>query len=154
MVIKNYLIGGLFLVAMLFSSCGHRPWCQASPEDRTNFMVERISRELALTKDQKTKLVKIKDEILVKGKEMRKTRSGVIERIIGEVKKDKFDTDAVNGDLDNAQAKMKEMRVFMVAKAAEFHAVLTPGQRTRLAANMEKIYQRFARFHGTDKPRR
>jgi len=121
--------------------CGrpHHP----SPEKRADWVVKKVSSKLDLNTDQKAKLNKIKEEVLAKMKEESANREKVGREALTLVKSDKVDAAAVNKLFDEREAAMKRLKPFFVEKIVEFHGMLTPEQRAKLADYMEKHHRRF-----------
>lgn len=123
------------LVPFFFTSCGcwHR-----TPEARAAWVVKRISSKLDLNKEQKAKLESIKDEILAKRKTWQSQGLSARNELLAQIRSDKIDQAKVR-DIVGESAQKKEMREFFIAKFAEFHAVLTPAQRAKLAEIFDKV---------------
>ncbi len=126
--------------AVLFSvtGCSRMYWHKYEPEKRAACMVERISKKLDLTREQHAKLVQIKDEIMAKRGEFKPLKNALFDEIIKQTKSDKADQAEINRRIDPIEAKAKELRPFLVSKFAEFHAMLTPEQRNKLAKELEE----------------
>lgn len=124
------------LVPFFFTGCGclHR-----GPEAKANWAVKRISSKLDLNKEQKAKLESIKNEILAKRQGWQAQGKSLKTDLVAQIRSDKIDQAKVR-ELVGENASKREMREFFIAKFAEFHAVLNPEQREKLA----KIFDRFA----------
>lgn len=125
--------GALFLGGCRGGHCG---W-KSSPEDKANHIVKRISKELDLSAEQKTKLEKIKVEVLAKKEDFKSLHMGMRDMLLSQLRAPKIDEAMVNQSLDEREAKMKELRGFMVTEFAEFHAMLDSTQREKLASRIE-----------------
>jgi Spy/CpxP family protein refolding chaperone len=125
--------------AIFLSGC-HRRHCgwNASPEDKANHIAKKISKELDLTAEQKTKLDKIKADVLARKGEFTAVHAGLKEILLGQIRSASVDQAKLNQGLEDREAKLKELRGFMVAEFAEFHAMLDPAQREKLAAKLER----------------
>ena len=53
-----------------------------------------------------------------------------------------MDTGRLNRDMEQRAAKARELHAFLAAKFAEFHAVLEPAQREKLAARVESHWRK------------
>jgi protein CpxP len=145
---KNILLGtamaGLVLAGgALLTGCGHHGpcgWGHQSPEKKAQWMVNRISQELDLTEAQKTKLNSIKDELLKKKAEFKADHRSLAAELKAQILSDKLDQDKINQLFVSRQAKHEEMRKFFIVQFAEFHAMLTPQQRAKLAEKLEKFH--------------
>ncbi|MBP7280887.1 MAG: Spy/CpxP family protein refolding chaperone [Leptospiraceae bacterium] len=125
----KYLIKifSLALIAVFaFSNCRHR-----SLEQRAEWIVKKISSDLSLDDKQKSELNRIKKEILDKKKEL--DVKLIPEEIIDQIRLTQIDEAKVNKAFETSGTKRDQMRIFMVKKFTEFHAVLTPEQRNKLA---------------------
>jgi len=126
--------------ALALSGCHHRccGW-KSTAEDKANHIAKKLASELDLSADQKLKLDKIKLDLLGRKGEFQAVHAGMKDLLLGQLRAGSVDTSAVNKGLDDREAKMKEMRGFLVAELAEFHAMLNPAQREKLAVRLEKM---------------
>lgn len=129
--------GALLLAGCYRGHCGHGGW-RASPEEKAEKVAGHIAKELDLTADQKTRLDAIKNDILARKGDFRSLKEGFHEELLGQLRAGAVDANQVNQSLEQREAKAKELRAFLVAKFAEFHALLEPAQREKLAARIEK----------------
>lgn len=114
-----------------------------SPEKRADWIVKKVSSKLDLNADQKAKLNTIKEEVLARMKEESAGREKTGREALALVKSGKIDAASVNKLFDEREAAMKRLKPFFVEKIVEFHAMLTPEQRTTLADYMEKHHRRW-----------
>ena len=137
------IFGILFLGTILFSNCHHRPYgfFHGSHQKKADWITKRIAKELKLNDQQKAKLDQIKNEVLAKHGDFKEIHNGMYEAFLTEVKSESANQDKLNQLFLDREAKMKEMRSFMIEKFAEFHEILTPGQRAKLAEKMEKFHE-------------
>jgi len=119
----------------------------APPEKKAAWIVGKLESKLDLSKVQLVKVNEIKDEILAKRIEVKELRKGFHETMLAQVKADTFDKNKVNNLFTSKEAKIKELRTFMVDKLAEFHAILTPAQRLKAEKYILKYHKRFRRWH-------
>lgn len=131
------LISVISIGALSQCSRGH------DPEKRAEKLVSKLTDELDLDKKQEEHLVKIKDEILAKGKEHKKYRKSVKDEILVQIKSEVVSEDKLNSVFESHEPYRKEMRQLMIVKFAEFHKTLKPEQRTKLAELVEKFSKRF-----------
>jgi len=139
---RNAIVAAAAVAAavLVATGCGsYRP----RPEKRADWAVKKISSKLDLTKEPKAKLEGIKVEVLAKFKEERATHIKMRTEAIALVKSDKLDEAAVNRIIDTREAAMKRLRPFIVDKIVEFHDMLTPEQRAKLASLMEEHHARW-----------
>jgi len=110
------------------------------PEKRAEYIINKLTRKLDLTKDQQEKVNKIKDEILTRTKTIRNDRAALREELTSLIKSEKLTKDMVDKFIDKRKSKMDEIRPFFVEKFIEFHNILTPEQRAKLADKLERWY--------------
>jgi periplasmic protein CpxP/Spy len=125
--------GALFLSGCHGRHCG---W-NSSPEKKADHIVKRISKELDLTPDQKTKLDKIKVDVLARKADFQSVHAGLREVFLTQLRSPKLDEAKLNQGLEDREAKMKELRGFLVTELAEFHAILDSTQREKLASRIQ-----------------
>jgi len=140
---KTILFSVLALTGIAFASnCkGHYNF-----EKRVEWVAGKLSSKLDLDDAQKAKLETLKSELIAKHKEMKPKRDAWMTEVISQIRKDAVDTkvlDKVGADQD---LRHIEMRKFFQAKMIEFHAVLRPEQREKLAELVEK----FAKKHNPE----
>ncbi|MBK8398443.1 MAG: Spy/CpxP family protein refolding chaperone [Leptospiraceae bacterium] len=129
-------IFSITLIAIFaISNCRHR-----SMEQRAEWVVKKISSDLSLDDKQKAELQRIKKEILDKKKEL--DVKLIPEEIVEQVRVAQFDEAKVNKAFETTGIKRDQMRIFMVKKFSEFHAVLTPDQRNKLADRITELLKK------------
>lgn len=121
-----------------------RPWKHKSPEERAEWMVKRISKELDLNEAQKQTLNRIKDEFIAKHKADRPQMEAQFAALTELVRADTVDQVKLKDLRKKHQTHRESMENFFVDKAIEFHRVLTNEQRARAAELMRKYFHRFA----------
>ena len=109
-------------------------------EQRAEWVVKKISSDLSLDDKQKAELQRIKKEILDKKKEL--DVKLIPEEIVEQVRVAQFDEAKVNKAFETTGIKRDQMRIFMVKKFSEFHAVLTPDQRNKLADRITELLKK------------
>ncbi len=125
--------GALFLAGCRGRHCG---W-HSSPEQKADHIVKRIGKELNLTPEQKTKLDKIKVEVLSRKADFQSIHAGMREVFLTQLRAPKVDEAKLNQGLEDREAKIKELRGFLVTEFAEFHDLLDSTQREKLASHIE-----------------
>jgi len=131
------------VIAKLFFGCNHRShFCKIpnSHEKKVNWMIKKIAKELKLNEQQKVELDRIKDEIMAKKAEFKIEHQEIKNAVLSQVKRDTVDQAALNSLFGDKELEFKEMRAFLIDKFAEFHNILTPEQRLKLAKRMEKFH--------------
>jgi len=139
---KKKFVTGMLIAVMgatmvVFTGCSGMYRHRQDPEKRAVCVVEKISNKLDLTKEQHAKLVAIKDELMMKRGEFEPLRNALFEEVLKQTKSGKADPAEINRKLDSLETKVKEFRPILVAKFVEFHAMLTPEQRIKLAKKLE-----------------
>jgi periplasmic protein CpxP/Spy len=135
------VIAVLAITGALVFGCGpHRFFC-APPEKKAEYIVKKLTRDLDLTKDQVVKVNKIKEEILERTKVLRNDRDAVHRDVVAMVKSDKLERNTVNNFISKREDKILALKPFIVDKLVEFHDILTPQQRIKLAEKMEKFHK-------------
>ena len=149
MLSKPLLVAGiaalLLTILIIFGACRHRTghcFLGHSHEDKAEWIVKKISKELKLTDPQKQKLNGIKDEILTKQSKLKKDREEIFNAVLAEVKKEQIDQQTLIRHIEANGAHIKEMHTFMVTKFTEFHSILTPEQRLLLAEKMTQLHDK------------
>ena len=134
------VVGFLVLSGILLGGCIRKRIICSTPEQRAEFIVNRISSTLDLSKEQVEKLNKIKDEILARIKSRPNDREAFHNELIGLVKSDKLDKNMVENFIGKREERMKELKPFLIDKLVEFHNMLTPEQRNRIVEKLDKFY--------------
>jgi len=130
----------LVISGLLIAGCGPRRFFCATPEDRAAMIVKKMTRDLDLTKEQVDRVNRIKDEILAKTKPLRDERESVHQQVKALVTGATLDRNAVNKFISGREDKIRALKPFFVDKIVEFHALLTPEQRNRVAEKMDKFH--------------
>jgi len=133
-------VAALIIAGALVVSCGPRHYFCATPEERADMIVKMITGDLTLTKEQVEKVNKIKDEILARTKGLREDREAVHKEWIDLVKSDKLDRNRLASLINTRFDKYMALKPFFIDKMAEFHGILTPEQRVKVAEKMEKFH--------------
>ena len=134
------VVGFLVLSGILFGGCIRKRIMCSTPEQRAEFIVDRISSSLDLSKEQVGKLNKIKEEILARIKSRPNDREAFHNELIGLVKSDKLDRNMIENFIGKREERMKELKPFLLDKLVEFHSILTPEQRNRIVEKLDKFY--------------
>ena len=126
--------GALFLAGCRGRHCG---W-NSSPEQKADRIVKKIASELDLRPEQKTKLDKIKADILARKADFSAVHAGFRELALGQIRAATVDQAKLNQGLEDREAKMKDLRGFLVGEFTEFHDMLDSTQREKLASKLER----------------
>lgn len=139
-IIPAILIAAVAVSGVLLFSCGPRRFFCATPEKRAEMIVKKMTSDLKLTKEQEEKVRKIKDEILARTKDLRDRRETVRGEFLAMVKSDRLDRNRVTAFVARREESFRNLRPFIIDKMVEFHGILTPEQRSALAAKIEKFH--------------
>jgi len=146
-MLKKSIITGsiaiLIVTALFFVGCRHR-----SPEDRVERLTQKIASELDLNENQRKQLDGYKNEFIAKGKEMRSRHDVFKNELIKQLKSDKFDPTEINGMISQHRTDMDAMISLFMTRFSEFHSTLTPEQKEKLVAKLEKFEKRGKGPHG------
>ena len=113
-----------------------------------DYAVKKLTDKLDLTKEQQVQLEKIKVEVVAQHKEMKGEKGQHFGLILDEFSKDTLDTTKLTAAMEAKQTKKSKHQAFMVEKLAEFHAILTPAQRTKLVEYLAEHKDKWGRHHG------
>lgn len=143
-IIPILMAGMVALSGALVAGChGCRPHCPGATIDkRADWISKRVASKLDLTDAQKVTLDKIKAEVVEKMKAHRADRDKGFDDVLALVGKDKITKDDVAKLADRREAKMKELKPFVIDKIVEFHNMLTPAQRQKVADVIKKHHDR------------
>ncbi len=133
------LIIGLFAVlsALVITGC-----CRRTPEQRAEHVVKHLVSTLGLDAEQTAKLEKMKEEFLARRPDIRKMREESMADLKEMMLSAQIDQAKLNARTEKIQAHAGGMITFLSAKFAELHDILTPEQRAKLVAEMEKHAER------------
>ncbi len=132
----------LLLIAGMAAFIGCR---RHSHAHKAEFMVDYISETLDLNEIQKEQLDQIKDEVMVKAKQMHTDKELMREELMAQLKSEAIDKEVVKEMVAKHRAHMDEIIDLLVDRLAEFHKTLSPEQRDKLVAKIET----FKKWHGS-----
>lgn len=133
---NKYIVLTLLLATLLtiiVTACYHR-----TPEQRAEHVVRHLVSTLGLNAEQTAKLEKIKEDFLARRPDMAKMRVESMNDIMDLLKSPQIDRTKLDARIEKIQAHANDMIQFVSAKFVELHDLLTPEQRSKLAAEMEK----------------
>jgi Spy/CpxP family protein refolding chaperone len=126
-----------------------------SAEKRLDFITYAISAELDLTDDQKGELDRIAQDLKVYHESIHPDKEEAKSELLNVLSKDRVTAEELIQIFDRHKTVLEGKVDLMAAKLADFHAILTPEQRTALIDHMEAHGNggcRFGRgFHGPGK---
>lgn len=140
-MVRTLTIIALFAVLGLgsaaFVGCQHR-----GHERGAAFMMDYMAEALDLNEDQQTMANLYKDEIMAKVKDMHADKKQMHDEIKAQLAGAAIDTVRVKELVSEHRAGMDDVVNLIVDRIAEFHATLSPEQRTKLVAKLEKFEKR------------
>ena len=110
-----------------------------SREERKERAVEWVSSELDLTKEQRSKLVHISDELSNLENEMKKDHNELKEEFINSIASDELDQAKILEWIKEKEKQVDEFAPVIIAELADFHKSLNPEQRKKLADEAKKL---------------
>ncbi len=136
-------VGGLVVIALMagvFVGCGHRAYHSGSqdPGMHVEWLSGKIADRLELTADQKTKLEGIVADLHEKRQEGRTWRQSMRQDVINLVRQEQIEQKDIDRLVDMHRQHMDQMITFLGDRVIQFHALLTPEQREKLAGEIEK----------------
>jgi Spy/CpxP family protein refolding chaperone len=132
-----YLIGLAAIVVLVMTGCHHK-----TPEQRAERVVQHLVSTLNLDNLQTEKLQKMKAEFLAQRPDMRKMQAETLADLKEMMLSPQVDEARLNSRREKVQARADDMIRFVFAKFTELHDLLTPEQRSKLVAEMEKHAER------------
>jgi Spy/CpxP family protein refolding chaperone len=127
--VGTLLVGGV-------AACAHRIH-HATPEERGEWVVEKISKKLELNEAQKIKLVDLKDEVLAVRKSMRSDREQNRAEVLAMLKQPTMDRQKVNSMVQQKIDQASKHTPEVVDAIANFYDSLDDEQRAELAEHIE-----------------
>ncbi len=130
---KKYIAVAVVLLSsfILFSACKQHT-------NRTGFIFDYISESLDLTKEQQKKLGVIRDEIMAKVDLMHEDKKEMHALLKEQLASETIDRDVIRQLVTDHRTKMDTIVELAIEKLADFHGELSPEQRTKLIAKIEK----------------
>ncbi len=138
------ILGTAFAVG---ASKGHSGWCGS--HDGGQRKIDRISEKLDLTETQKGKLQAVQVSIQEAKQAMSQARGQTFDEVLDLVSSDTLDQSRVQGIVKRHQSIVEEFTPKVTAKIADFHATLTPEQKSQAAQFLEKWKDRFEHYRGS-----
>jgi len=153
---KIKLLFVAFLVSTLIASCPLPSCAMGGPmgHDGGKKMVERLAKDLALTKEQKEKLVKMTAETDKQTNALEAKNGGLFDKMQAEIEKDKPDTAVISKLLNEIGKNRTEAEIKRLNTLIEFKKCLTPEQVNRfkeIRKRQEKHFKERVNSHGLKK---
>lgn len=134
------LVIGLLTTLSLFSGCRHH-----SRSHKAEFMVDYVTESLDLNADQAAQLNQIKDEIMENAQKIHANRETMFNEAVTQLRSQAIDPDRVKALIAGHRVQMDELIDLALPRLVEFHGTLTPEQREKLVAKLEKFKERHHR---------
>ena len=138
------IIASVTAVVVALVGCGHQKfWShEDSSEARAEWVIKRVSDRLDLTPQQQEELNRISKAVMDRHKEIHASRENSRQKLLAMVRSDAIDRAELDRLVEEKKSLIEEVLPFFMDRALEFHAMLTPGQREKLATEMEKHHSR------------
>jgi hypothetical protein len=127
------------IASITLVACGHRHF---SPEERAEWVTERISDHLDLNAAQLAKLNAVTEEYLADQKQFKQGHVELIDQLIAEVKSPALNQDTLLNIIETRKAAFESMAPRVIARLADFHASLNDEQKEKIVKKLEKIKER------------
>ena len=132
------ILGTAFAVG---ASKGHSGWCGS--HDGGQRKIDRVAEKLDLNETQKAKLQAMQESLLEARQAMSQARAQTFEEVFDLVSSETLDQSQVQGIVKRHQAIVDDFTPEVTTKIADFHAVLTPEQKSKAAEFLKKWKDRF-----------
>ena len=135
---------GLMVLGMAFAvgaSKNHSGWCGSHGEGQGK--IDRIANKLDLDVTQKDKLQAVQESFLEVRQAISQARGQTFDEVLDLVSSDTLDQSRVQGIVKRHQSIVEEFSPKVTAKIADFHAALTPEQKSKAAEFLQKWKERF-----------
>lgn len=109
-------------------------------------IVDKVADKLDLDAGQKERLTQIAEELGTKRKEMKVLHAAAKEEMLDELRKDSIDREVLDAHYSDAKNRFDEMYDLFSTRFVEFHQTLTPEQKEKLVAEVEKHHGRRCGF--------
>ena len=128
-----YSITGSILAVML-AACGpHRH----DPEERAEWMMEKVTKELELNETQVAKLNLVKNELLKAGKDFRQRRDDSRQTVVDLIQQPTLDRDKAVALVNQHTAAINEQAPQIIAALGDFYDSLSPEQQAELREHIQ-----------------
>ncbi len=130
----SLIVAGAVLVVSSFSGCAHF----RSPENRAQWMVEKVTDKLELTEPQQSKLQTLSDEMLSTRKTMKQQFGETREQMVTLFDQPTLDQDRALTIVQTHTQLVDERAAVVVAAFADFYDVLNSEQQTKIREFMQE----------------
>ncbi len=142
-------IAGLMLLGTVIAvgaSKSHSGWCHS--HDGGQRKMNRIAEKLDLNETQKTKLQGVHESLQEARQAMSEARAQTFEEVLDLIASDMLDQTRVQAIVKRHQAIVEDFTPRVTAKIADFHAVLSPEQKSKATEFLQQWKDRFEERRG------
>jgi len=131
--------------AFTIAACGHhRPH---DPQERAEWMLQRVTDHLDLDEQQQAKLRAIKMEIETSVKKHREQQHQLFDRLAANIESPELDKALLMEIVETRKQAFDDTAPLIIDKLIEFHASLNPEQKKKVADKMEHFREHFQKHH-------
>jgi len=112
---------------------------RATPEQRAERLVARVTKELSLDAGQKEQFGKLVAEFQPMVQQLRTARGETRAKLGVQLEAGTFDADALKSATHDNLATLQKSADLFIERLAGFYAALTPAQKTKVAEKFEKM---------------
>src|SRR5581483_107689 len=139
-VLKTVVLGLALVIGLSATACQHK-----TPEQRAEWMAKKITRELNLNDEQKTKLEAVKQEFLSVRSQMQGQHDAMFTEGLAQVRSERIEEAKMLQLFQQHQEQVTQLAPSVLSKIAEFHASLTPEQRVKAAEGLQEFHDKLMR---------
>ncbi|MCI0453699.1 MAG: Spy/CpxP family protein refolding chaperone [Candidatus Dadabacteria bacterium] len=145
LLITSTAVAGVVLISVLgfFGTLKGKD----SHKGKTDRVIEWISFELDLTKEQRSKLVLMSDELRNFEREIKNDRENLREEVINMISSGGLDQGRILEWVKEKQKHVDQIAPIIIAELVDFHKSLNPEQRKKIADEVKK----HSHQHGTER---
>lgn len=144
-IIISSLVVCVALIGLAFASGPGGGW-NRTPEEKMEFLKTKIASKLELDDTQKATLDRMADELMAERQAHSEEKQEFKESFMEILAKDNVSPEELKALFDTKKPAIEGMMRLASEYLAEFHSILTPGQRATLIAEIESHQGRRCRF--------
>lgn len=134
---KSFITLAVAVIGSLFLFVG----CKGD-HSQGYFAVDYISETLELTDKQESKLETIREEIKAETKRLHKDKKHLFSTLMEQLSSDTIDKNVITQVVTEHLDKLDPIITLTIDRLTDFHADLTPEQKVKLVAKLEKFKER------------
>ena len=119
--------------------------CKRNHHHHGAFALDYVVEVLDLTEAQEKKLDSIHEEIFAKVELMHKDKEKMHDTLKEQINSERIDKEVIRGLVKEHRAQMDSVIELAIDKLTDFHSELTPDQRAKLVAKLEKFEKKRGR---------